>query len=192
MFSVKGDVKEVTRYLNSLERKVVPAATVSALNKTISGVRTESSREIKKETGLKSGYIKKRLKIVRARRGRYTAKINALPGAPNLIEFVRVGRQLMGRPGKRTKRSREGGVRAKAWNKSKVYKGSFIGSGKNSGKPLVYVRTGKGRYPIKALHGPSVPRTFMQRKVERVMEKEARRRFRKNFTHEIRWRISRL
>ena len=44
------------------------------------------------------------------------------------------------------------GVSAKAWGKRKIYRGAFIGSGRNSEKQLVFKKN-KSSKLIKAVHG---------------------------------------
>ena len=68
------------------------------------------------------------------------------------------------------------GVSAKVWGKRRVYKHAFIGSGKNSGKQLVFKRL-KGSKRIKALHGASLPREFERQDMEKIFKKKIKTRF---------------
>ena len=73
------------------------------------------------------------------------------------------------------------GVSAKVWGKRRVYKGAFIGSGRNSGKQLVFARTSgatkSGKIRIKALHGASLPREFHREDMEKIFNKKIKKRF---------------
>ena len=73
------------------------------------------------------------------------------------------------------------GVSAKVWGKRRVYKGAFIGSGRNSGKQLVFARTSgatkSGKKRIKALHGASLPREFHRGDMEKIFNKKIKTRF---------------
>ena len=64
------------------------------------------------------------MKKDKARRGDETYTINIKSRYKNVIEFG----------ARQTKK----GVSAKVWGKRRVYKGAFIGSGRNSGKKLVF------------------------------------------------------
>ena len=189
--NIKSDIKGATRYLNKVQRKVVPKAVSHALNKTASEIKTISAREIQQQTKLKQAYIKKRISIKRSNRNRLEAVVIGHRGAPNLIEWVNKSQQRVGGISKRSKRYKQGGVSAKAWGKNKVYHGSFVGRGRSSGKLLVLTRKGAGN-SVKALYGPSVRRTFLQDRIERVQQREARRRFIKHFKRDMAYYLSRV
>ena len=97
----------------------------------------------------------------KARRGdeQYTIRIKSR--YLNLIEFG----------ARQTKK----GVSAKAWGNRKLYKHAFMGSGRNSGKRLVFGKT-RGK-KLKALHGPSLPREFERQNMESLFNKKIKTRF---------------
>ena len=68
------------------------------------------------------------------------------------------------------------GVSSKVWGKRKIYKGTFIRRGKNSGKELVFRRKGDGK-GIKAIHGASLPREFVRQDMEKIFNKKIKTRF---------------
>ena len=102
------------------------------------------------------------MKKDKARRGDETYTINIKSCYKNVIEFG----------ARQTKK----GVSAKVWGKRRVYKHAFIGSGKNSGKQLVFKRL-KGSKRIKALHGASLPREFHRQDMESIFNKKIKTRF---------------
>ena len=65
---------------------------------------------------------------------------------------------------------------AKVWGKRKIYRGAFIGSGRNSGKQLVFKKI-KDSKRIKALHGASLPREFIRQDMEKIFNKKIKDRF---------------
>ena len=69
------------------------------------------------------------------------------------------------------------GVSAKVWGKRRVYKHAFIGSGRNSGKQLVFGKTRGDPKKLKALHGPSLPREFERQNMESLFNKKRKKRF---------------
>lgn len=184
--SFKGDVKEVERYLKRLGPKVVKPAANASLNKTIKTVRTTATREISAETGIKpQKKARENLKITRSNFRTMTAFIQALPFAPNLIKYVAPSKRRYGAFASKT------GVVAKAWGNKKTYKGTFIGSGRGSGTPLVYRRTGPTRRSaIEAVPGPSVPSTFVKEKITSSMERIASAQWLKNMKRELKFRLS--
>lgn len=193
---IKADLSAIRRQLRSLSSDILPKAAATALNKTAVNVRTEASRSISKQTGMKVGAVKKRIIIKRARRMALIADVIGRKYAPNLINYVRKSqantrsfRRKKGR-GKNRAFAHEG-VIARAWNKRKVYDGSFIGRSK-AGKLLVFAREGDERKPIKPVYGPSLPRTFIKKETEKVMRAVAQRRWVINIEREVRFRLSKL
>ncbi len=140
---VRTEFAGVFRALDLLDRDVQAVATMT-LNKVAGSVKTETARRIARETGMKVREVSERIPITRATRFNLTAAVRAEPWSPNLIRYG----------ARQTKQ----GVSAAAWRKRKVYRGAFIG---NKGR-TVFTRTSRARLPIKALHGPSIPRTFIQ------------------------------
>ena len=79
------------------------------------------------------------MKKDRARRRDETYSIFIKSRYKNVIEFG----------ARQTKKD----VSAKVWGKRRVYKGAFIGSGRNSGKKLVFGKSKRKKNKLKALHG---------------------------------------
>lgn len=193
-FDVRGDVSKIERRLNALQRDLIPLSVVQGLNKALVSVRSEAVKQVAEATGLKQKTVRDKIDLVRATRQTMMGKVDARKGrATNLIELVPAHRQ-----NPRSFRTRDGrgrykwqGVEAKAWGKSRVYRGTFIGSGKGSGKPLVYARTGPGRNAkLKAIAGPSIRKEFIRAKVQESLRRLGRQRFRTEFIAALRYNIS--
>jgi len=69
------------------------------------------------------------------------------------------------------------GVSAKVWGKRKIYRGAFIGSGRNSGKQLVFKKLKDDPKRIEALHGASLPREFHRQDMVKIFNKKIKTRF---------------
>lgn len=169
---VRTDFREVFRALDLLNADVQKAA-MMALNKVAGSVRTEATRNIAKASGMKVSDVKAKMPVIRANRFNLTAQVKAEPWSPNLIRYG----------ARETKK----GVSAKAWGKRKVYKGAFIG---NQGR-TVFARVGKERLPIKALHGPSVPKEFMREANIAAMRSVITKRFPLEFDRAMQQRLRR-
>lgn len=185
--SISHDFKKLTRDLNRLQKKIIPKAAKRALNRTASQVKTLAAREISKETKMKVGQVKKHLTKISAQNNKLTSVVIADRYSPNLIEYMTQGqiKSAMARKG--------AGVKSRAWNKTKEYKGAFIGRGRSSGKLLVFSRTGSKRSSkVKSLKGPSVPRTFIDKQIIKVLDKHARSRFLINFEADLKYYISKI
>ena len=160
---VKSNMKEALRNLGTVHKKYVQKALVTALNKVGAEVVTQAKRELKDATGLKAGTVGKKIAKDKARRGDDEYAIRIKSRYLNLIEFG----------ARQTKK----GVSAKSWGKRKLYKHAFMGSGRNSGKRLVFGKTRGNPKKLKALHGPSLPREFERQNMESLFNKKIKTRF---------------
>ena len=160
---VNSNFKKALRDIGNVPRKYVQKAMVTALNKVGAEVVTQAKRELKEATGLKAGVVGKKIKKDKARRGDETYSIFIKSRYLNVIEFG----------ARQTKR----GVSAKVWGKRKIYRGAFIGSGRNSGKQLVFKKLKDNPKRIEALHGASLPREFNRQDMEKIFMKKIKTRF---------------
>ena len=151
------------RGLWNVKTKYIQKALVTSLNKIGAEVVTQAKRELKDATGLKAGVVGKKIKKDKARKGDETYSIYIKSRYLNAIEFG----------ARQTKK----GVSAKIWNIRKNYKGAFIGSGRNSGKQLVFGKSKKKKNKLKALHGASLPREFHREDMAKIFNKKIKIRF---------------
>lgn len=183
--NVRSDLKDLSKGLRLLGRRV-PTATARTINKTATTANSEFARRMNRETKLKVGFIKKRISRTKANRARLVATLTALRADTNIIEWVTAA--------KRNPRAwrKKKGVASRAWGRSRTYKGSFIGSGKSSGKQLVFVRDPRTRSGVKALHGPNIQAYMRNKKTAQHMEMVIRRRFEVVFIQEINYELQKL
>ena len=151
------------RGLWNVKTKYIQKALVTSLNKVGAEVVTQAKRELKGATGLKAGVVAKKIKKDKARRSDEEYSIFIKSRYLNVIEFG----------ARQTKR----GVSAKVWGKRKIYRGAFIGSGRNSGKQLVFKKRKDNPKRIEALHGASLPREFERQDMESIFKKKIKTRF---------------
>ena len=160
---IKNTIKQAVRNVQKVHKKYVPKAMVTALNKMGKEVMTQAKRELKDATGLKAGTVAKKIQKDKARRNDNTYSIFIKSRYLNVIEFG----------ARQTKR----GVSAKVWGKRKIYKGAFIGGGRNSGKRLVFKKLKDNPKRVEALHGASLPREFHRQDMEKIFKKKIKTRF---------------
>lgn len=164
---MKLDIQAAKRSLESKLHKPLLKAAARALNRAADSTATASGREISRLTKIKTRKVRDKLSVSGATAQRLIAVISAAPYSPNLKEF---------RP---TQNKR--GVAASAWERRKTYKGAFI----NPKTGSVVTRKGPGRFPLKGLRGPSVPSTFLQRRVVQMMTDTALKVFENRFGLEL-------
>lgn len=117
-----------------------PQAVAWALNRTIERARTQVTRALREQTGLKFGTIRAATSILKAGPGSLHAELRAKGGYTSLKEFG----------ARQTKK----GVSAAPWGRRQVFDGTFIVR-RYGGH--VYKREGARRFPIQKLYGPAIP-----------------------------------
>ena len=160
---VNSNFKKALRDVGNVPRKYIQKAMVTALNKVGAEVVTQAKKELTGATGLKQKVVNKKINKDQARRGDEEYSIWIKSRYLNVIEFG----------AKQTKK----GVSANVWGKRKIYKGAFIGGGRNSGKRLVFKKRTDNPKKIRALHGASLPREFHRQDMEKIFKKKIKTRF---------------
>jgi len=189
LLTVSGqkELKRLGGAIKRLEQRIIPVATSQAINKTLLGAKTVAKSAISKETNIRAGKVAKALVIRKSNKKTLTGRLDSDQGrATNLADFV-TGAQLKSQPklsktkykgGKSKGSYKSQGVKSKAWGKTKTYTGTFIGTGKSSGKKLVFARVGKGRNSkLKSIRGPSIRQTFTTRNVQQVIRRRISQQF---------------
>lgn len=125
-----------------------------AINHETAKANTAVKRELKTETGIKSGDISKALKRTRANSARLTAQIIARGGAMPLKYF--------------SARQFKYGVRATPWGRPQRFKSAFIVASLDGN---VFRREGKARLPIEMLWGPAIPNEMVKEKIVNVFNR---------------------
>lgn len=195
--TVKDDIAALAKNLQRIRASAIPTATTQALNRTARGVRTDATKELRKESGMRASEVRAGLKVWKATKLKQVAEVNARLGmAKNLIEFVSPSqrkpnyfnyRRQLKRGGRGKYRAK--GVKARSWGKKITYGGTFIGKGKRSGVNIVYARTGKKRTPLKAIRGPSIRNMFDKKSMQRKLKQYAAKRFSKNMVAAVKNQI---
>jgi hypothetical protein len=194
---VSSNIAAARERTSQLTKAIEDRATVAALNRTATTVRAAGVREIRKEyPGLRAGAIRDELKILRANRGRLMATVSLRGSRIALIEF--------------SPRQTKKGVSVRIKGQRKLIPHAFIAT-MDSGLKSVFVRAysskrfnaefryGKGSRvrssgpdtPIAELMSISLPRAFVNKKVQAALKLLARETFIKNFRAELAFRSAR-
>src|SRR5262249_9308820 len=119
-------------------------ATANALTKAGSDLRNQAIDKVKDEfPALRPSRIRKDLKLIWATPIRLEAEVDVERNVTNVVEFS--ARQTM----RAVTPAFRGGRRV-------LFPHAFVVPARGSGKPLVFVRAGRARLPIRAIPGPSV------------------------------------
>lgn len=143
--------------------RIAKRALARAVNRATTGARAEAAREVARETGLKVRDVRQASTLKRARAADIEARVEVRGKPLNLIRFR--ARQV------------KGGVRAKAYGRSRLYRGMWIG---NNGR-TVFVRTRRGGRKVRGAFGPGIAKTFLMRVRTRTFRKEYGERVNREF-----------
>lgn len=169
-FTVKGSMKEITRDLTRVQRKVVPAATVSALNKTAVTVRKSSTQDISRTKAITpQRLIRDRLRLVRASRRNLAALI--------LARLTGVAAGKLGTPRQQAKGARV---------KRHFFPGAFVAT-MPSGYKGIFQRRGTKRLPIEEKVIPLQPEA--DKIIRKHVNTTGAAAWVKNFQRELKWRL---
>lgn len=178
--SVKSDMKEILRDVQQ-HPKLIRQAAISAMNRAASRASTEVRREIAKEFKVPARAAKRRIKVLKAGRGRLDASVSVgvkpfwppnLGALKQTKSGVSVGRHRF--PG--------------AWVLAPGHVGKK--SGKRYPHGLVVSRLGAERYPLSVETIKIWPRAHEIAKI--TVERVTRVEFPKRFRHEYERRLRRL
>ena len=187
------DLKRVRRELGTLGDRVVPRAANRALNDTAVTARKETVDNLKGRIGNAAGLSVSGLrKALFLRRSTVRTLMASITASGKPLPLIQFGARRAAR-----------GVRAKAWGKSKLYKGAFIAVMPN-GHRGVFRRTGvkrrmrKGNYVgqrrevITQMWGPAIPVEFLSDDIQRSLVRVVGRRWPINFERQVNYYVRRF
>lgn len=174
----KGQIDKALKELAHI-KDGTPRAVSAALNKTATGAKTDIKRLVVADYFVKQKDVGETLSIKKASPGNLTATVITAGSVIPLIKF-RVSRRTPPTPKRgvkvNVKRDGNGGIAGKGGQKG------FLAA-MHSGHTGIFVRAGKGRFPIKELMGPAVP-SMVNKHIEEINTK-VQARLDKNMDHEI-------
>ncbi len=159
---------DVSAVLNMLEAypKQVERASVRALNRAGTAMKTAMSREVSKDIGLKTGDVKKQISLRKAALGRFFVELAASLKRIPLIKFGARG-------------TKKGVTYKLRGGRGRAPHGFIIQRWKG-----VFERApGAGRGPVQQLHGPSVGHVFAKHAPAGLAR--AQEQFTKSLDHEL-------
>ncbi|MGB4191883.1 MAG: phage tail protein [Rickettsiales bacterium] len=177
--SIESNLKQFQKQLSALEQQAYPKAVTRTLNRVASSAKTASAKHIAPMMNAKQSDIKRRMIEAKAYPRKVWASIIASGSPLKLIAFK----------ARQTTR----GVVAKAWGRTKLYRGTFIAPVKHgSSTNAVYVRRSQHSLPVKQLYGPGVAQLFKQQENITIMQDTVRMRLSTEFKNNINYYASRI
>lgn len=170
MLEFKVDARAIVPIATAFEEagRKAPQAIARTLNWVGDVARTQVTRTLAAETGVSYGTVRKQLRVKRARATDLNYDIGVSGAHIPLAEFKARQAKL--------------GVSAAPWGQRRVFAHTFIVP-KLGGQ--VFVREGKGRFPIRKLWGPSLPVELLRGKAPEAFQRVAEQALPARMQHEL-------
>lgn len=167
-------LEDVQKRLGQFEKKA-PQAISSALNRALTNVASNISKEVRQDYNIKAADVKETLIKTKASRQNLNAIVRS---RGNLIPLDRF-KVSPKKPAPKRKAPIKVGVKK---NGVKPISGAFVA---DISGVKVFQRQGKQRLPINRLFGPSVPQMLKNEEIRNVINEEGRETFYRRLDHEI-------
>lgn len=161
--------------------KQIEQAAANAINYTITKIKTQTSKSIRKNYLVSAKNVKGALNIKRASRSKLCGVL-ASQGSPLLLTAFRVRNHKRG-PVK---------VQIRKQGGAKSVPGLFLGVSRNGYKGAMQRKKRKARYPLRIPYGPSVPQMFGAENVIGELTPLAEATLNERFLHEVEYRFSKM
>lgn len=152
----------------------MPHIAVRALNKTMTGVKTDMVNVVREGYNFKAKALKKRISISKATRASIQGHVQSKGRLIHLTDIAGT---------RQTKRGVSVNVRKDTGRQ--LIPGAFINVGRYSGKKIVFRRTGAARYPIEARYAPHPEHVYNAPHNWAKIQGKAAERLDKNIGREI-------
>ncbi len=179
MISIEAKNLDYAKRLLASAPKGVRYAAINAINRTVTKMKTQVSKSIRKNYLVSAKDVKGTLSIKRASGARVQGSITSTGSSPLLTAFrVRVNKRG---PVKVQVRK---GVSAKA------VPGLFLGTSRKGYVGAMMRKKIHARYPLKIPYGPSVPKMFGSKNVMAELTPMAEKTLNERFLHEVEYQFS--
>lgn len=174
MISIDAKNMEYAQQLLGNAPKEINLAAVNAINRTITKIKTQTSKSIRKNYLVSAKNVKGTLNIKRASLSKLCGVL-ASQGSPLLLTAFRVRNHKRG-PVK---------VQIRKQGGAKSVPGLFLGVSRNGYTGAMQRKKRKARYPLRIPYGPSVPQMFGAENVIGELTPLAEATLNERFLHEV-------
>lgn len=181
MISIEAKNLEYAQQMLGGAPKQIEQAAANAINRTITKIKTQTSKSIRKNYLISAKNVKGTLNIKRASRSKLRGVL-ASRGRPVLLTAFRVRANKRG-PVKVQVRKQSG---------AKAVPGLFLGVSRKGYTGAMQRTQRKARYPLRIPYGPSVPQMFGSENVIGELTPLAEATLNERFLHEVEYRFSKM
>lgn len=179
MISIEAKNLDYAQRLLASAPKGVRYAAINAINRTVTKMKTQVSKSIRKNYLVSAKDVKGTLSIKRASGARIQGSITSTGSSPLLTAFrVRVNKRG---PVK---------VQVRRGVSAKAVPGLFLGTSRKGYIGAMMRKKIHARYPLKIPYGPSVPKMFGSENVMAELTPMAEKTLNERFLHEVEYQFS--
>lgn len=181
MIEIKAENVKYAETMLAGAPKQLQRSAVAAINSTITHIKAEISKTIRKKYVISAKDVKASITVDRAKTSNMQGSITST-GSPRLLGAFEIR-------GKNTKRAKKPlRVRIRRDNPLKPVKGLFSGRSQRGYVGLLH-RTQSTAYPLRVPYGPSIPQMLDNPEVLAEIEAEAGIYLNNRFLHEVEHRL---
>lgn len=180
MISIDAKNLEYAQRMLGGAPKQIEQAAANAINYTITKIKTQTSKSIRKNYLVSAKNIKGALNIKRASRAKLRGVL-ASRGNPLLLTAFKVSVNKRGGPMK---------AKVRKQTRVKAVPGLFLGVSRKGYTGAMQRAQRKARYPLRIPYGPSVPQMFGSENVIGELTPLAEATLNKRFLHEVEYRFN--
>lgn len=177
MIELKAEHMDKLEKILGNTSKQIPIVAAHAINRAAETARTAGSRMMRETYKVKHGAVLRKIKIKNAYPSDLLADFRVSGRPLSVINFKVRPNQPFPAKGKYAHVNNMNGSGG-------IIKRSFIATTKK-GYTNVFVRTGKKRFPLRSLHGPSLPQMYGREEGMKKMEQVARDKLDERLEYEI-------
>ena len=178
MISIKAENLAYAQNLLGNAPKQIHIAAANAINRTITKLKTQTSKSIRKNYVISAKDIKGTFDVQRANHGNLSGTLVSR-GRPLLLTAFRVRKNKRG-PVK---------VQVRRRNSAKAVHGLFLGVSRKGYAGAMQRTQRKARYPLRVPYGPSVPQMFGAENTISELTPLAEATLNERFLHEVEYRF---
>lgn len=179
MISIDAKNLEYAQRMLGGAPKQIEQAAANAINRTITKIKTQTSKSIRKNYLVSAKNVKETLNIKRASHSKLRGVL-ASKGSPLLLTAFRV----------RTNKRGPVKVQVRKLGGAKAVSGLFLGVSRKGYTGAMQRAQRKARYPLRIPYGPSVPQMFGSENVIGELTPLAEDTLNKRFLHEVEYRFN--
>lgn len=181
MFNVKGDMKQITKHLNSVQKKQIPFATANAINSTLFDIMKIEKKQMELKLDRPTPFTLKGFRINKATKTKLSGDISIAPDRYKYLQYQIEGgtrnRTNIPVPTRQAKLNKYGNIGGQGKNRLIKKKSQYIGNINGTDGVWERTRSGKSKLIVAFRQSVKYKKKFPFYK---IADGVARNKFKKN------------